>query len=113
MEGTYILPLELFILMLIWYLPPVLISLIVHIHLFKWLGVFAKSKLTAYISLFALLPCSLLLGFLCLLLPTEFAPDVLGVTDNMLILPMAYIVVLIVSVVTIYAAKFIAFRVST
>lgn len=105
MEGNYILPAELVVLMLVWYVPPILVSAAIHVSVFKKLGISKSTLLPVLVTIFIMAVISFVLGFYALVLPQGYIPSWLGATDSMLIMPMAFIVVGFTSLLTLLGAK--------
>ena len=90
MEENYILPSELIILFIVWYLPPILICTIIQVCHFKNKGLFNSSKYKTLFAIFSTPMISVIIGVL--LLPIQI-PRWLSASNDLFILPLAFIIV--------------------
>ena len=103
MSDNYILPAELAMLFAVWYTPPLLISFVVQHSIFKRSGVWRSSRITALCAIFSTLVLSPVVGFIALTIPLPI-PNWLGVSENMWVLPLAFIIVFLVTVLSVKVA---------
>ena len=97
MDGQYILPNELAILFAVWFGPPLLIASAIIIAIFRRAGLWHRAKGTCISLVVVMFVISPVLGFLALRLPL---PRWLGVSDNLWFLPLSYVIVLVVAIVS-------------
>jgi len=100
-DENYILPTELLALFAVWFIPPLTVSSVVQAATFKKAGIWHRSKVRGVGAILGTLLLSPLLGLLALPLPI---PRWLGVSENLWILPLAWVIVLIVGLVSVKLA---------
>jgi predicted neutral ceramidase superfamily lipid hydrolase len=101
MGDHHILPLELVVLTAVWYLPPLVIASLGQIYVLRNAGVWISSRVTCTLAVLITYVLSPVIGYFALPLPI---PRWLGASDNMLFLPMAFIIVALVALFTTYGA---------
>lgn len=101
MSEHHILPLELVVLTSVWYLPPLVLASLGQIYVLRHAGVWISSRSSCILAVLITYGLSPVIGYLVLPLPI---PRWLGASDNMLFLPMAFIIVALVALITTYGA---------
>ena len=103
MSDNYILPSELIILLLVWYLPPLILASGIEVLIFRKLGAWRNNYKACIAAIAATFIISISLGFFTLQLDL---PNWLAVTDNLFFLPMAFIIVCLVSLIVIACSQY-------
>ena len=104
MSDHYILPSELIILVLVWYIPPLILASSIEVFIFRKLGKW-ESNYKAFIGTIVLtFIISVLLGFFALKLDL---PNWLYVSNNLFFSPIAFISVFLVSIIVIGCSQYV------
>ncbi|WP_221076974.1 hypothetical protein [Agarivorans aestuarii] len=90
MEDNYILPVELAILMVVWYLPPIILAIFGEVYLLKKTGTLYRHKFACFFGFLVTLIAPFAIGVLALSIDL---PRWLHASENLLFMPMAFIIV--------------------
>ena len=103
MSENYILPNELIVLLLVWFLPPLMLASIIEVFTFHKLGGLGKNYKRCIGAVTVTFITSIILGIFALQIKL---PNWLAGSDNLLFQPVAFIIVFLVSLIVIGYSKY-------